>query len=476
MPSILGGGLSGLSAAFYLLQKGVSGRQIQLFEASARYGGWIKSVQQKGGEFIFECGPRTIRPVGESGRNTLALLEALKLEQEIVPILKSSPAARRRMIYVNGQLHVLPSSLMGALKKQSPFSRPLVAALFHDIRTGKSSELLEDESMYSFVHRRFGQEIADYAISPMICGICAGNAKEISVKFLMKDLFAKEQQYGGVVRGMLGSALSSKNKKTNQDASKLAQRAKTEKWSIYSLKGGLETLPKTLFQHLNENYVKITPNSECISMNFGKNGVDLQFRDSTEATESVVAALPSYKLSEIVKQQHPMLSEMLSGIPYVDVGVVNVQYSSPDVLKEQGFGFLAAPLEKIPILGVIFDSCCFDTKPNTVLTVMMGGHWFREYFGESPKEGDLLATAQKYLKEILKIQESPTESRVNILRKCIPQYIVGHHARVEGIRKYIVDKKLPLSLCGAAYDGVGINDVILSARSAVDALKANGIY
>uniref|UniRef100_A0A1B0GNK9 Protoporphyrinogen oxidase n=1 Tax=Phlebotomus papatasi TaxID=29031 RepID=A0A1B0GNK9_PHLPP len=473
MPTILGGGLSGLAAGYYLLRKGIPGSQIKLFEASSRLGGWIKSTRNREHGIIFESGPRTIRPIGVNGRNTLALLEDLQLEKQIVPILKTSAAAQRRLIYVNNQLHVLPSNLKGLFRKQTPFSRPLISALLHDISTGKSSESLPDESIYNFAKRRFGQEIADYAISPMICGICAGNAKEISVKFLMKDLFAKEQKHGGVVKGLLASAFAQGAKKAPEAPSELANRAKAEKWSIYSLQGGLETLPRALESHLQAENVLTRTNKDCLGITFRPNGAELTFREGVEEVDSVISALPSYKLAELVRNQHPELSEMLSGIPYVDVGVVNMHYSSGNVLKEQGFGFLAAPAEKIPILGVIFDSCCFDLGSNTVLTVMMGGAWFREYFGATPTEEDLLATAQTYLKKILKIDQKPTSTKVNILRKCIPQYIVGHHDRVEAIRKYLVTQKLPLHLCGAAYDGVGINDVILSAKTAVEAYKVS---
>lgn len=106
-------------------------------------------------------------------------------------IPSSHPTAKNRMIFVNGKLHTLPSSLPQLFSTQPPFSKPLAAALLHDISAQKKT--LDDESIYSFVERRLGRELAEYAISPMICGICAGDAKQISVKFLMKSLFEWEQ-------------------------------------------------------------------------------------------------------------------------------------------------------------------------------------------------------------------------------------------------------------------------------------------
>lgn len=106
-------------------------------------------------------------------------------------------------------------------------------------------------------------------------------------------------------------------------------------------------------------------------------------------------------------------------------------------------------------------------QENTVLTVMMGGKWFEHYFGRNPTQKELLDIALNEVQRILGIHQEPKTTRVHILKKCIPQYNVGHKQRVEDIRRYIQRYKLPLSLCGSAYDGVGINDVILSARTSV---------
>lgn len=119
---------------------------------------------------------------------------------------------------------------------------------------------------------------------------------------------------------------------------------------------------------------------------------------------------------------------------------------------------------------MIFDSCCFPSNGKTVLTVMMGGAWFNQHFGTHPDNKELYQIATRQVAEILKIKAKPTTGRVHVLSKCIPQYVVGHHSRVERIRKYVAENELPLVLCGAAYDGVGVNDVIYSARCAVDML------
>ncbi|KAH8332841.1 hypothetical protein KR074_011766 [Drosophila pseudoananassae] len=469
--AVLGGGLSGLSAGYYLLRR--FGKPLTIYEAAPRVGGWVRTESRKDRGFIFESGPRTIRPVGIPGANTLELVEELQLE--VKPITRSHVAARNRMLYAKGQLCLLPNSPKGLFGVKPPFTKPLYKAILRDLVAGRTPAKLEDESIYSFAERRFGKEIADYAISPMICGICAGDAREISVRFLMEGLFEKEQKYGGVLKGSLISRFKDKIDEGKeglfaQGQPKLYSQALQEKWAMYGLTGGLETLPRAMRKYLGERDVNVQLSNECKNLTFGNSGVRMTVKDADVPVDHIVCSLPAHKLAPLVKLQHPSLSAQLLEIPYVDVVVVNIQYQGK-LLKQDGFGLLVPPVEKLPILGVIFDSCCFDMEGNTVLTVMMGGHWFDKWFGDRPSQKQILDLATHHVKEILGIREDPKFSRVHTLHKCIPQYTVGHKRRVDNIRKYLKTYKLPLSLCGAAYDGVGINDVILSARRQVEALQ-----
>lgn len=466
MANILGGGISGLSAAYYLSKTIKS--PIALFEATDQIGGWIKSSQQSG--YIFESGPRTIRPAGIKGRNTLQLIEQIGLAAKINPICASHAAARNRMIYVNGKLNLLPYSLTDIFKTLPPFSKPFASAAVHDLLTRRNGQQLDDESIYSFTERRFGKEIAEYAISSMICGICAGDAKKISVKFLMEDVFRNEQKYGGVIKGTVLNSLFGKKQKAEPVDSALVTRSIQEKWRIYSLAGGLQSLPDTLSAHVQQHQTNVLFNAACTRMNFDSGRVIMTVNGKDFLSKAVISSIPSNKLAALVRDQHPKLSQLLDNVVYVDVATVNIQYDNPNLLESPGFGFLVPPCVNRPILGVIFDSVCFDIKEHTLLTVMMGGHWFHEKFGVNPSEEHLLDVALNEVKTILKIGDTPNKTKVNILRNCIPQYVVGHRQLINDIRAYIRDHQLPLYLCGAAYDGVGVNDVIYSSKMAVNDL------
>ncbi|CAL1680542.1 unnamed protein product [Lasius platythorax] len=473
MTIVLGGGISGLSAAYYAANNARNSAVI-LLEASSRVGGWIRSIKSPTGA-IFEQGPRTVRPVGLAGRNTLNLVEDLKLSNKIIPIGSSHPTTRNRLIYADETLHLLPVSLKGIFKTISLLDRPLINCLWTDLRAPRISK--EDESIYNFVQRRLGQDIADNIISPMICGICAGDARKISVNFLFKSLFEAEQKYGSIVKGVLANRLKNIFSKSKDDAVKeanestslsftLADRARKEHWALWGLQGGLEQLPQALANNLRKRGVRIQTEAKCQKLTFKSNRVELLINGNIQECSRVISSLPAKNLAELVREQHPTLSAELEAIPTVTVGVVNFEFQG-DVLPLQAFGFLVPPKENLPLLGVIFDSCVFPQKSSTVLTVMMGGAWFEKYFGANPSEDYLLTTAIDHTKDILRIEEEPVAHNVAVLKDCIPQHVVGHTQRVKRIHEYISAHHIPLGLCGSSYQGVGLNDVILSAKQAV---------
>ncbi|XP_034940592.1 protoporphyrinogen oxidase [Chelonus insularis] len=505
MTAVLGGGISGLAAAYYALENSRLGA-ITILEASNRVGGWIRTCQSPSGA-IFEKGPRTIRNSGPV-TNTLKLVENLNLSDKILPFTTNHTISGKRYIYANNQLVLLPSSMMDLFKIKPPFKRPLITCLWTDWKAPKVQK--EDESVHSFVSRRLGQDIADYLVSPLICGICAGDAHKISVKFLMPSVFEGEQKYGTIVKGLIktgreedqqikkeGRALYEKSKKEREAKAKqnlnnnkeqikefdnqsverktmspLVKRSKLEKWNVWTIDDGLEVIPKTLKEYLELKNVNICLNNICENITFQPDCVEVRANGKAKKYSKIISSLPANHLATLIEQQHPQLAEELRGIPFVTVGVINIEFSG-HVLPVDGFGFLVPPKENLPILGVIFDSSIRSGLNSTVLSVMMGGVWFDHYFGQNPTEEYLTSIALEHVKRILKIEEDPLHVDASILKDCIPQHIVGHSKRIERIRHYISTNKLPLALCGSSYHGVGINDVILSAKNAVEDFDKN---
>ena len=124
-------------------------------------GGWVDTTCHADG-IVYEHGPRTIRPYGPSGANTLALVQELGLESKVRPIIAGHATTKNRLIYVDGKLHKLPSSVLSLFRKLDPFKLPLFCAGIKDLVTPKQA--CDDDSMFNFVERRFGPDIAKFAI------------------------------------------------------------------------------------------------------------------------------------------------------------------------------------------------------------------------------------------------------------------------------------------------------------------------
>jgi len=132
---VLGGGITGLATSYYLRKRFGDSVKTVLFEKSPRVGGWVKSISRTDGNdpVTYELGPRTIRPAGISGMNTLDLVEELGLSGQVLFVKRDHPAAKTRFIYFKGQLVKLPSDMKVLFRKQLPFDRPLIYAGFRDL-------------------------------------------------------------------------------------------------------------------------------------------------------------------------------------------------------------------------------------------------------------------------------------------------------------------------------------------------------
>ncbi|XP_060814948.1 protoporphyrinogen oxidase [Bombus pascuorum] len=483
MTAILGGGISGLSAAYYALENPKLAPSV-ILEVSNRVGGWIRSIKQPDGT-IFETGPRVIRA---NSHDLLKLIEELKLSSKVIPIKAEHPAAKNRYIYADNVLHCLPNSLKGIITKNTLLNHSLARLLWNDFKAAKV--LKDDESIYNFVERRFGKDVSEKMVAPILCGICGGDIHQLSAKSFMTNIFETEQKYGSVFMGLVQKKFSDilnkeekkevtlenthetqKIVKSNNISSLLVQKAKRELWSTWGLEGGFEQLPQTLAENITKRGVNIKMKHNCEQIIFNEDCVELIVNGKVEKYSRIISSLPAKSLANLIQKQHPELSKELYSIPTVTIAVVNLQFSE-NVLPINAFGVLIPPKEEIPILGIIFDSCALPQNSKmTVLTVMMGGAWFEKYFGRCSSEEHLKTVAVKYANKLLCINEDPKACNVSILKDCIPQYIIGHAQRLTRIHDYISAHKIPLALCGSSYHGVGVSHVILSAKEAVSSIN-----
>ncbi|XP_051575813.1 protoporphyrinogen oxidase [Myxocyprinus asiaticus] len=468
--AVLGGGIGGLSACHHL-SKSPNVSKVVLLEGGGRCGGWLSSTRREDGA-VFEHGPRGVRPAGAVGRNTLNMVSELGLESEILPVTKDHVASKNRYLYVKGQLHKMPSGPGGVLRTIPPFSRPIIQSILKEMLISKGKE--EDESVHAFVSRRLSSELADIAIDSLCRGVFAGDCRQLSVRSCFPPLYEAEQARGSIVLGMLmGSGGGHK-----VVPCEVAKRASKESWTQWSLKRGMQTLPEALEDTLRRRErVELHHHAKVKSLNMDGRGWEIKLEDGAcLKADHVISALPASALVSLLPPAAQPLSEELRSITSVTVAVVNLEYEG-FILPVTGFGHLVPSSEDPGVLGVVYDSVPFPQHnrnggPTTRLTVMMGGAWFEQAFGNPDivSKQTLLNRATQAVTSHLGVTSSPVWSLVALLKDCIPQYHLGHWKRLEKMRQYINNHNLPLTLTGASYDGVSVNDVIFSGRTAAEGL------
>lgn len=472
--AVLGGGIGGLAASFYL-SKNPQATKVIVLESSSRFGGWLWSLRRSDGA-VFELGPRGIRPVGAVGRNTLNMVEELGMEGDILPVSYSHVASKNRYLYVNGQLHKLPSGIRGMFQTVPPFSRPLFFSVITEILVRKGKE--EDESIHSFFSRRLGTELADIAIDSLCRGVFAGDCKKLSVRSCFPSLYNAEQQRGSLTLGFMLNSGSA----PVIPPGRLAQRANRESWAQWSLRRGVESFPESLTEYLQQSgKVELHKDSAVKQIIPTTSGWKVHVEDGVISADHIISALPAKALSCILPSSCQTLSQHLQDISAVTVAVVSLEYDG-SILPVTGFGHLIPSWEDPGLLGIVYDSVPFPqhNRPNgetTRLTVMMGGAWFQNVFG-APEEvttESLLERATEGVRCHLGVSVAPSWSNVALHTDCIPQYCLGHAQRVDSMRGFIKKNNLTLSLVGSAYDGVSVNDVIFSGRAAVAELLGGGV-
>lgn len=482
---ILGGGLAGLTSAYYLSKRLPSSNQIILWEKQNRLGGWVHSFNIKGDEknsFLVESGPRSVRPKGLAGLISIQLIKDLNLLDQVIVIPKDHPSAQNRYIYTNNGLQKLPSSILTLMK--SIHRRPvslLPRSILKDLMSSNSGNLThEDESIEDFISRRFGKEIGEELISGMVHGIYAGDYKELSVRStLFKPIWELERKFGGVLNGFRISSsqqptLSVEEEKIRDDQS-LQHLINS---SVWGLKGGLQTLIDALINWLQQQPNVILKSAESVESitisSFGPSKVttSLQVYDQFD---HLLSALPPQVLHSCLESSLQDQFSVLKINPSVTVGVVNLCYRSPKRINPipPAFGYLipasiSPELNPHKVLGVVFDSDMMPIDEEkiqgeelTKLTVMMGGHHYSKHPNSIPTIEHLSQQASQTIKNHLGISQDPFFVQAQLQKDCIPQYLVGHHQRMIALHTLLGD--LDLSLVGSGYAGVGINDVIKSS-------------
>ena len=426
--AVIGGGITGLSAAFELQRQNIN---CTLYEASDRVGGVIRTIQKDG--FLIECGPNSILDTHpDLGR----FLQQVGIEKQL-----PNSAAQNRFIVRNAKPVALPHSPPSFFTSNAFSARAKLRLLSEPFIRSRSTP---SESLADFVVRRLGQEFLDYAINPFVGGIYAGDPAKLSTKYAFPKLYDLEQKYRSLIKGAILGARA--RKKRAEVASKDAR--------MFTFKKGLEQLPQTLAKHLEARIKRNHPVLEVKSLPNQKWEIDGQIYSH------LILAIPAYKLDQI-KTDLPLAP--LAKMPYAPVTSLSLGFK-----KEQfkhplnGFGILFPQIEKRYALGALFPSSIFSERAKeaeTLLTLFIGGAMAPEKAAQSDDE--LLQHARIDLQEILGCSGEPITCSIHRSPQAIPQYNLGHESFVQQINQ-IEKQYLSVRFAGPCCDGISVGNAILS--------------
>jgi protoporphyrinogen/coproporphyrinogen III oxidase len=467
---IIGAGISGLACAFRLKQSGILPL---VLEAGDRPGGVIETIRRDG--FLFESGPQCPR----FPPSVWSLLRDLNLECEFLP---GDPKAKR-YIFRNGRLHRAPFSPLDLLTTTLLNSSSKLRILTEVFRTSRPPE--REESLALFVQRKFGDEVLDNLVDPLISTIFFGDSFKMGMQGAFPVLVEWEKNHGSLTRGALRTLQSKRKARKPAGVSapvdgnpNTALLKVTDALpSLGTLRDGIATLPRKLAEELrNEIRYNSSVNFVTPARSAGGNPkapwqVGLTNGDKI-AAEYLVLALPAYAAAKLLSNSIPQMSDHLAAIEYAPLCVLSFAYPRASVQHDlDGFGFMVPRLEKLETICTFFNSSLFANRApegQVLLTSFVG----RSNETQQPLSDEQYArTVESENARILGIQGSPVERFLWRNPCALPQYNVGHTGLVSEIEA--ASRTLPnFHLLGNFLHGRSIGDCVDSAFRAAHALHS----
>jgi oxygen-dependent protoporphyrinogen oxidase len=457
---IVGGGITGLSAAFYI-KKVFEEQQISvditLIEKSQVLGGKIRTLHRDG--FVIERGPDSFLarklPV-------LTLTRELGLEGELTA---TNPEAKTNYILYQGRLHKMPLGfVLGIPTEITPFIKTGLISPIGKVRAAMDLWLpkkkgMEDESLGGFIQRRLGREVLERITEPLLAGIYAGDTRVLSLKATFPQFFELEQKHRSLILGMVAG------KKKMRKIEGLPEIAKRSMFLTY--KKGLVTLVEHLTKSLQS--IRIISGHGVEEVTRSEQGYALRLDEGSQLqADGIIMTLPTFQTAKLLPDVSTI--KWLEQISYVSVANVVMAFDKKDVsFPLDGSGFVVPQEEGRTI------TACTWTSSKWLHTAPKGKILLRCYVGRAGSQEWVYLTDQQLLfkvcrdlEDIMGITAEPIFYEITRNYQSMPQYPVNHIEQLRKLREELTIEKPGIFLCGAGYQGIGIPDCIQQGKNAAE--------
>ena len=458
--AIIGGGISGLATAHRLIELNPS-TQITLLEATPRLGGIIQTETRDG--FLLERGPDSF--ISEKPQ-ALALAIRLGLESELI---STNPLYRRSFIVRKGKLLPVPEGFqLLAPSRFWPFIKSDIFSFTGKLRM--SADLFlprrwpngdNDESLASFVRRRLGQEALERMAQPMVGGIYTADPENLSLRATLPRFLDLEHKHRSLILGMWKNGRAAKN---NLGVS-------GPRYSLFqSFRNGMQTLVDALEEKIRAIDIRLNTKVKTVER-FNSGWRVVTENDAAFEADAVCLAVPAYVAARLLSDVSPEVSNQLQSIRFASTATINLAYERGDIRHNlDGFGFVVPFIEQRTVLACTFCNVKFAKRAaadRVLMRAFVGGALQPELLQLSDSE--IIDRVEKDLNELLGITGQPLFTQISRWNNSMPQYEVGHLARIDQIDREL--EKFPgLVLAGTSYRGAGIPDCVKSGESAAEIL------
>ncbi|MFE1837537.1 protoporphyrinogen oxidase [Streptomyces sviceus] len=451
---VIGAGIAGLAAAHRLTRRGA---RVTVLEASDRVGGKLLPGEIAGARVDFGAESMLARRP-----EAVALAREVGLDERLQP-----PATATASIWTRGALRPMPKGhVMGvpgtAEALAGVLSEEGLARIEQDAELPRT-EVGDDVAVGEYVAARLGREVVDRLIEPLLGGVYAGDAYRISMRSAVPQLFQVARTHTSLTAGV------------REIQARMAANQQTGP-VFMGIEGGVGTLPLAIADSVRARGGEIVTGAPVSELRRAPSGGwKVVTGDRVLHADAVIVAVPAPAAAGLLRAEAPEAATELDTVEYASMALVTLAYRRSDTDLPAGSGFLVPPVDGRTIKASTFASQKWgwiaDENPELVVLRTSVGR-----FGETEilerDDTALVDVSRHDLEAATGLAATPLETRVIRWTDGLPQYPVGHHARVARIREHVA--KLPgLAVCGAQYDGVGIPACIASAHAAVDQIQGD---